>query len=346
MTSPESSPNDWTQLPDEQLLDVRLCDLHLTLRTSPLQPRIARLRGELRARGLRFRPHCWLSDEWFTPDGVPGIAIPFYLAHPRLARLELAQMLEVEGGTEEWCMDILRHEAGHAIDNAFALRRRRERQRLFGRSSTRYPESYRPRPYSKRYVIHLDHWYGQSHPDEDFAETFAVWLAHPAEEWRAHYAHWPVALAKLELMDRLMRETAGSEPVVRSRRRVDPLERLTKTLREHYQARRAHYGLDFPAEVYDRDLRRLFSDRPEHRQQPSALRFVRKVRRDVRRTVARWTGAYQYAIDQVLADIVLRCRALNLRVVGSEEQVLRDFAVLLAVHTMNYLHSGGYEVAL
>ena len=24
--------------------------------------------------------------------------------------------------------------------------------------------------------MHLDPWYAQSHPDEDFAETFAVWL--------------------------------------------------------------------------------------------------------------------------------------------------------------------------
>ena len=140
-----------------------------------VEQRIAQVNAELDARGLA-RPHYWLSDEWFTPDGVPGVAIPFYLAHPRLARLELAQMLEVEGGDEETCLRILRHEAGHAIDNAYQLRRRPTRRRLFGTPDTPYPEYYTPKPYSKSFVQHLDHWYAQSHPDEDFAETFAVWL--------------------------------------------------------------------------------------------------------------------------------------------------------------------------
>ncbi|MGE4056575.1 MAG: putative zinc-binding metallopeptidase, partial [Vicinamibacterales bacterium] len=123
-----------------------------------------------------MQPHCWLSDEWFTPDGVPGVAIPFYLAHPRLEKLELAQMLEVEGGDATTCLRILRHEAGHAIDNAYQLRRRSTRRRIFGLPSLAYPEYYLPKPYSKSFVQHLDHWYAQSHPDEDCAETFAVWL--------------------------------------------------------------------------------------------------------------------------------------------------------------------------
>ena len=101
MKSADPRPTEWTQLSDEQLLDVRLCDLRPSLRMSPLKERIRRLRKELRAHGLRFEPHFWISDEWFTPDGVPGIAVPFYLAHPRLTRLELNQMLEVEGGTED-----------------------------------------------------------------------------------------------------------------------------------------------------------------------------------------------------------------------------------------------------
>jgi hypothetical protein len=132
---------------------------------------------------LVFRPHFWLSDEWFCPDGEPGIAMPFYLAHPRLARLEMAQMREVEGGTREWCLRILRHETGHAIENAYRLRRRPRRRELFGRTSQPYPDSYSPRPYSKSFVRHLDAWYAQSHPDEDFAETFAVWLT-PDSDWR------------------------------------------------------------------------------------------------------------------------------------------------------------------
>ena len=118
----------WVDLPDEALLDVRMCELGLTIEGSWLEERLAELHRELDARGLTFRPHYWLSAEWFSPDGVPGVAIPFYLAHPRLMRLERAQMLEVEGGTPEWCLKILRHEAGHAFDNAYELRRRRRRR--------------------------------------------------------------------------------------------------------------------------------------------------------------------------------------------------------------------------
>jgi hypothetical protein len=99
-------------------------------------------------------------------------------------------------------MRILRHEAGHVIDNAFQLRRRLHRRRTFGLPSVPYPEFYSPKPYSKSYVLHLDSWYAQSHPDEDFAETFAVWLT-PTSQWRQRYAGWS-ALKKLECMDVLM----------------------------------------------------------------------------------------------------------------------------------------------
>src|SRR5436309_12207126 len=230
--------SDWTALGDEQLLDVRMCDLALRIEGTDLEPRIAQLTTELRARDLRFRPHFWLSDEWFTPDGVPGVAIPFYLAHPRLARLELAQMLEVEGGDPDSCLRILRHEAGHAIDNAYRLRRRRTRRRLFGNPGIEYPEYYTPKPYSKSFVHHLDHWYAQSHPDEDFAETFAVWLD-PQSMWATRYAGWP-AERKLQYMDRLMRELSRQRPSVTSKRQIDPLGRIRKTLGEHYRKKREH----------------------------------------------------------------------------------------------------------
>ena len=124
-------PAAWTTLGDEALLEIRMCDLGLAIAGTELEPRIARLNAELEARGLTFRPHYWLSDDWFTPDGVPGIAIPFYLAHPRLAKLEHNLMLEVEGGDAESCLRILRHEAGHAIDNAYQLRSRATRRRPF-----------------------------------------------------------------------------------------------------------------------------------------------------------------------------------------------------------------------
>ena len=130
VTAPPPLPvvnEGWADLPDEQLLDLRMNELGLKIEGSWLEPRLEALTSDLAARGLQFRPHYWLSAEWFSPDGVPGVAIPFYLAHPRLMKLEKSQMLEVEGGTPEWCLKILRHEAGHAIDNAYALRRRRKR---------------------------------------------------------------------------------------------------------------------------------------------------------------------------------------------------------------------------
>lgn len=337
------SPADWEHLSDEELLDLRFNELGVSIEGSWLEARIEALREELRARGLVFEPHFWLSNEWFTPDGIPGIAIPFYLAHPRLMKLEEAQMLEVEGGTVEWCMKILRHEAGHAIDNAFELRRRKKRVRLFGKPSVPYPDFYLPRPYSKSYVLHLDSWYAQSHPDEDFAETFAVWLA-PDSDWRARYADWP-ALRKLEYMDELMRSLAGRRPLVNTRRRLDPLERLRTTLRRHYARKRRHYGLDYP-HFYDRDLRQLFSDAPECRQNRKASRFIKAVRRDIRRRVASWTGIYQYTIDRVLQDMIRRADELNLRLKHSEERTKNDFAVLVTVQTMNFLHSGRHRVAL
>ncbi len=333
----------WATFSDDELLEVRMCDLGLSIESTDLEPRIAQINAELDARGLAFRPYYWLSDEWFTPDGIPGIAIPFYLAHPRLAKLELAQMLEVEGGDADSCLRILRHEAGHAIDNAYLLRRRPTRRRLFGHPGIEYPEYYTPKPYSKSFVQHLDHWYAQSHPDEDFAETFAVWLD-PHSMWATRFAGWP-ARRKLEYMDRLMRQLARARPRVTSKRQVDPLPRIRKTLGEHYSKKRGHYGLDHP-DFYESDLRNLFSDAPQYARRPSAARFLRRIRKDARSTVASFTDSYQYTIDQLLEKIIERCRELNLRLTEDEASTKIDFMVFLTVQTMNYLHSGRHRVAL
>jgi hypothetical protein len=334
--------DDWPEQSDEQLLDVRLSDLRLTI-SGTLAARIDQLRAELEARSLKPPLHFYLSNEWFTPDGGTAIAIPFYLAHPRLERLEESQMFEVEGGEHEWCMRILRHEAGHAIDHAFRLHRRRKRLEIFGSSSKPYPEFYTPKPYSKSFVLHLDSWYAQSHPDEDFAETFAVWLT-PSSEWRQRYSGWK-ALPKLEYMDTLMRSLADQAPPVNRPDEIDPLPTLKTTLRQHYRNKRKHYGVDHP-NFYDRDLRRLFSDAPEHSGHMTAAQFISRNRRQVRRVVSDWTGIYQYTIDQVLEDMIARCRELKLRLGASEEHARQEFTVLLTVQAMNYLHSGGHRLFL
>jgi len=336
--------SDWPDLPEADLLDVRICDLGLAIEGSWLEPRVAQLGEELRSCGLTFEPHFWLSAEWFTPDGVPGVAIPFYLAHPRLKALEESLMLEVEGGTDEWCMQILRHEAAHAFDNAYELRRRRRRIRLFGRPSTPYPEFYLPKPYSKSFVVHLDSWYGQSHPDEDFAETFAVWMT-PDSHWRERYKDWPTARRKLDYMDALMRDLAGRPPRVSTRRTVEPIRQLRTTLGRHYKKKREHYGIEHP-DFSDRELRRLFSAEPGYRHNPKASRFIHRIRRDVRRLVAEWTGLYQYTIDKVIEDMIQRSDELDLRLRFPEERTKLDFTILVTVQTMNHLHSGRFRLAL
>lgn len=338
-----SSDPPWVDLPDEELLEWRMSDLGLKIEGTVLEERIERLYEELDARGIRFRPHFWLSDEWFSPDGVPGIAIPFYLAHPRLARLERRQMLEVEGGAEDWCLRILRHEMGHTLDTAYRLHARKGYREHFGKYTAPYPEHYYPKPYSKNYVLHLEPSYAQAHPAEDFAETFAVWLK-PRSTWRATYEGWPV-LKKLEYVAEVMDEIRTEKPLVSSREHVEPLRTLRKTLGEHYAQKREQYGMNLP-NLYDEHLRKLFSDAPEHADQPSAAAFLRSYRGELRKTVAHWTGEYQYTIDQVLREMIERCRELGLRLDRPVHQTKRDALVLVTVQTMNYLHGGYHRVAL
>jgi Putative zinc-binding metallo-peptidase len=324
----------WARLPDEQLLALRIKDLKVTVEGTWLERCLKELYAELEERGLRIRPHAWISSEWFSPSDTPGIAIPFYLAHPRLVRLERRKILDVEGGTVPECMRILRHEAGHVVQTSFQLHRRRRWQALFGRSSTRYPSYYRPNPASKRYVQHLPLWYAQSHPDEDFAETFAVWLA-PRSDWRKRYAGWH-ALKKLEYVDELMAEVAKEKAVVTRRLRVDPLSRLTQTLAEYYEKKRAHYAFE-PPSIYDRDLLRIFSDDPRHHRSPLASAFIRHNRTRIRHLVAKWTGEYQLALDAVLDDMISRSRELKLRAVGPERKLRLEFTVLLTAKTVHSL---------
>jgi hypothetical protein len=324
----------WASLPDEELLKLRFRDLKVKVEGTWLEDCLHSLYEEFAERDIRVRPHAWLSSEWFSPDNTPGIAIPFYLAHPRLIRLEKKKIIDVEGGTWSECMRILRHEAGHVVQHSYQLHRRRRWQQLFGPSSQRYPRYYRPNPASRNFVQHLRLWYAQSHPDEDFAETFAVWLR-PRSNWRTRYAGWP-ALQKLEYVDALMEEIAGQRPVLTHRERVEPLSQLTQTLGEHYKKKLALYAFDTP-KTYDRDLLRLFSADPRHRRSPPASLFIRRNRARIRQLVARWTGEYQLTIDGLLDDMMTRCRELKLRAVGPERQLVMDFTILVTAKTVHAL---------
>ena len=297
---------------------------------------VQRVRNELRVRGLKHvRPHFYLADEWLSPDGVPGVGIPFFLAHPRLMKLERKLMYEVEGATMGQCMRLLRHEVGHAVHHAYHLQRRRRWQQLFGLSSTPYPESYTPRPKSKRFVVHLDGWYAQSHPDEDFAETFAVWLD-PRSAWRRRYANWP-ALEKLEYVDAIMAEVGDERPVVKSKARPYAVKSIRQTLGDYYETRRQHYSVGGDTE-WDRDLRELFDAGPGARSEPAAA-FLRRHRKEIREIVARWTGEYMIAVDLLLKEMIARTRDLKLRTVNSQRKKY-EFMIMLTKNSMSYVYKG------
>jgi len=332
---PSAAQPPWVREPDERLLDRRLCDLGVGIEGTALERRVARLHDELARAGLRFRPYVWLSTDWFTPDGHTGFAVPFYLAHPRLAHLERRQMYAVEGGPYAACMRLLRHEAGHALDNAYRLHWRKRWREHFGKASVPYRWSYVPDPNSTEHVLNIENWYAQSHPVEDFAETFAVWLR-PGSRWRTRYAEWPKALAKLRFVDELMEEVAEAPPRVRTRARPDRLSSLRMTLREYYREKKAFYG-ESDNSVYDRDLGRLFSDDPAFAGRRAAAALLREWRTELRTRVAQWTGQYPFVVEEVLQGMIDRARELRLRVCYSERQTVQDAAVVLTVHTMHQI---------
>jgi hypothetical protein len=328
---------------DQALLALRLSDLPLRLEGTLIARRIARLNRELAARGITVVPHTWLSEEFFTPDGVAGFAVPFYLAHPRLMRLERAQMLECEGASEAECRRILRHEAGHTLDEAYALHTRERYRQLFGDPTRPYPSKYKPRVDSRAYVVNLAGWYAQAHPVEDFAETFAVWL-NPFADWRASYATWP-ALEKLEYVDQLMKEVAGKPPLVSDTTEVEPLSSLHRTLQQHYVAKRAHFAWTWPGN-YDQALRRIFSDDPKDANAPPATRYLRSVRGALRALIADGTGVHAYAVDQLLRQMIARSQALGLRVIDPPEVTMQKLLVMLTMQMAGVLHAGMPKVAL
>jgi hypothetical protein len=323
-----SRSSDWSRLSDAELLKLRFCDLGLShLRRAPLKRAIRRLYAELDARGIRFKPHVWISEEWFSPDGVPGIAIPFYLAHPRLERLERRMTREVEGGNQPWLMRILRHEAGHALDTAYRLRRRRRWRDVFGPASLPYPERYRARPGSRRYVHHLGGWYAQAHPTEDFAETFAVWLT-PRSGWRRQYAGWP-ALGKIEMVDELMSEMSGRPPLVRSRARIEPASTNTMTLGEHYRRKLAQ-RVRHRRSVSDELLLRVFTDRRPARQPLRASAMLRAGKAPLVTALVRELGVERYSVYQIMRLAIERSEKLGLYVRGSRRDALRNAHWLIA----------------
>jgi hypothetical protein len=333
----------WARLRDEQLLDLRLCDLRLRLSGTAVEHRLARLYRELAARGIAFRPHAWFSREWFSPDGVPGIAIPFYLAHPRLTRLERKMTGAAEGSNANWQMRILRHEAGHAIDSAYRLRRRARWRALFGPASRHYGSRYRARPASQRHVQHLGEWYAQAHPTEDFAETFAVWLQ-PRSPWRRRYAAWPVR-RKLEYVAQTAAEIGRHRPAVRCRDRVEALEHSTMTLREYYRRKRGA-GRRGKRALADRLLRQVFAAAPPRPGAVSAAALLRALKPSLLATLEQRAGADRYAARQLLRLAIERCEALGLYQRGSRRALVPKLRRALVRMARRYISGGELRLTL
>lgn len=326
-------------LSDSDLLRCRFCDLPVGLANTPAAGHVRRVFAELRERKIACRPAVWLSEEWFNPDGVVGFAVPFYLAHPRLVRLERDLMLEAEGTVASECLRILRHETGHAIDEAFQLHRRADYARIFGSPNRPYPTSYAVEPLSRQHVINLNAWYAQAHPVEDFAETFAVWLG--SKRWATQYRGWP-AIRKLQQIEKWMARFAGRPPICRQNGPVEALDMNERTLRQHYDEKRAFYRVAAGGR-YDGSLQRLFPAplrRGPGRRYPSAAGFLRSVRGIVRRRASEPLGVPAYVVDQVLRQFARRARALDLRVTRPTEDTVEALVKLVTRATISVLREG------
>lgn len=331
---------DLETIDEKQLLQLRLCDLPLKIESTWLGELVAQLYTELEARSLAFRPPCYLGDEWFSPEGVPAIALPFYLAHPRLLQLERKLLGEAEGENKEEAMRLLRHECGHALVHAFALTKRHTWREVFGHPRKPFSDYYRYQPYSKSYVRNLKDFYAQSHPEEDFAETFAVWL-NPEVNWRELYAGWP-AIRKLEYIDELVPAIGKKTVTVAKKDFFWHISTLKKRLDSHYKAKRKLY-IEHEADFFDTDLRQLFPP-PAGKSKLAAARFLAGQTTDLERTVGRWTGEKKVLIRNLLNRLKKRCNVLKLEVnARGTDAALVEFTAYLTSLVSNHRYTNRYK---
>lgn len=328
-------------LDDEKLMALRLCDLPIKIKDSWLEDCVKQLHQELSNHNLLFQPECYLSSEWLTPDQEPVIGLPFYLAHPRLIKLEKKMMLEAEGDTHEWCMQLLRHEAGHAINYAFQFFKKRKWKLIFGDFNEEYRDIYRFRPYSKNYVRHLENYYAQYHPDEDFAETFSVWLT-PNSDWETRYKGWG-AMKKLKYVDEIMREIREKVPPVKSGKKYWEASKIKKTLERHYRIRKQLHAEGFP-DFHDDNLKKIFEVRSQdNRKCPLAAVILRKYKSRLLKNLSHWTGEKKYIIDDLFKKIIKRCQDLELVCVEPDAIITLRISTYMTTLLMNYLYTGRFR---
>ena len=344
---------DLNNIPEEELLKARLCDLPIAIEGTWLKECVDQLYAELDAKGLVFHPECYLADEWLTPEGEAVIGIPFYLAHPILLKLEHKMMLEAEGEGKSWCMQLLRHEAGHAFSYAYNLHEREDWKKIFGSpKEDSFEGTYKFKPYSKSYVNHLDGFYAQYHPDEDFVETFAVWLT-PDSNWQQTYQGWR-ALKKLQFVDGLMNEIKGKPPLKKKGKKLWNQKKLTMTLDKYYRREKALEQEEF-LDFYDVQLNKIFKslsqeewlafykERRKNKNLMSAENLIRKYSKNLLNSVDRCTGERKYIISDLLKNISLRAKQLNMIVADDPVNSMTQLSVYITSLVMNYVHTGWYR---
>ena len=333
MLDPEKSRNGF-----HEILGKPIRSLGLKLPGSPVEPYVQRLYAELEEKGLaKFRPPCYLTDEWGCPSGEPVIGVPFYLASPELSLLE-KEMNDLEDGRE--IMMYLRHEAGHAFNYAYKLYQAPEWKELFGPFRRPYRDTYRPVLFSRNYVRHLAGWYAQKHPDEDFAETFAVWLT-PRSAWRKRYRGWG-AMAKLRYVNRIARELGGTDPI-RRRGRVDiTVDEMESTVGEFYRQAIAQEIPVVDLEL-DSDLVDIFNVAKRRDGVRPAREFLHEHRKEVVDKIAYWTGVQRPLVKRLMEVIEKRAAELKLRCETSREpEHLAEITTYATALALNYMSKGKF----
>lgn len=335
---------DISKLREAELLDLRICDLPVKIAGSWLEGCINDLYQELDKKDIRFKPKCYLADEWLAPDKEPVIGIPFFLADPKLTKLEKKMMLEAEGNNRNWCMKLLRHEAGHALNYAYKLYRRQSWRKIFGKFGQKYPDNYRFRPYSRSFVRHLEDYYAQYHPDEDFAETFAVWLT-PGLNWRKKYKGWR-ALDKLFYLDKIMGEIKEKEPLVKKGNKHWQHSTMKIKLKNFYKKKKYYYAENFP-DFHDINLKKIFVGKNDFAKvigKPKlASKFINNYKKEIINSTASWTGEKKYVISELINTIIKRCKELELSIETPETKVLVDTTAYITTLIMNYTHTGKFS---
>lgn len=325
-----------------ELMNTRICDLGLRIERDPLARLIREVRTEIESKGLKFAPHFYLTDSWGCPDEVPAVGVPFYLADRRLARIEEEQTGEIED--ERTTLMYLRHEIGHAINYAYRLWEQPGWVDIFGPFSKPYHDVFLPDRMSRDFVRHLIHSqygrnYAQKHPDEDFAETFAVWLT-PRSGWRRKYRYWP-AIRKLRFVDRLMKKLQGRAATGTVDRLVSPVEDMTVLLAEHYGQRAERYRAMAQGYVDDK-LREVFHA-GHAKGGATAGEFIRMHRGSLIACVSRWSGLIPAEVATILDKLADRADALGLRFPSRKgTQKLVDLTALATSLAKDFAYTGRF----